>query len=40
MSGTIDLKQAWDNGSLDVSGGLKENLIIWAGSWLTKFMGS
>src|SRR3989344_2932484 len=32
MSGTIDLKQAWDNGSLDVSGGLKENLIIWAGS--------
>lgn len=40
ISGTTTLKQAWDNGSLNVSGGLKENLIIWAGSWLSKFMSS
>ncbi|HLG24120.1 MAG TPA: alpha/beta fold hydrolase [Candidatus Nanoarchaeia archaeon] len=39
-SGTISLKQAWDSGNLDVSGGLKENLLIWAGSWLSKFMSS
>ncbi len=40
VSGKISLKQAWKSDNIKVSGGLKENLAIWAASWLSKFIKS
>src|SRR3989344_3359964 len=30
-SGEMRLKEAWNNGKIEVSGGLKENLLLWVG---------